>query len=86
MQFDTEAWLYSIALRSFAWWAIEKHRLGLGNRLVGASQFMNDSGHRTGFVMLESGLDWEYPYTGLPVRPSAEYQPLPDLAALCRRR
>ena len=60
-QNDVLAWLYSIALRSYAWWDIGKHRLGLGNRVLGAGQTIDGSGSQTGFALLENGLDWEYP-------------------------
>jgi hypothetical protein len=60
MQLDTSAWLTSLALRSFAWWDFGTHRLALGNRLLGASQKNVDSGNQTGFVLLESGLDWDF--------------------------
>lgn len=60
-QNDVLAWLYSAALRSYAWWEIGKHRLGLGNRLLGAGQIIDGAGTQTGFVLLENGLDWEYP-------------------------
>lgn len=59
-QADTTAWMYTGALRSFAWWDIGKHRLGLGNRVVGAGQHIQSSDSQQGFVMLESGLDWNY--------------------------
>jgi len=59
-QDDTTAWLYSIGVRSYAWWDIGKHRLGLGNRIVGAGQHIESSNDQQGFVMLENGLDWNY--------------------------
>jgi hypothetical protein len=59
-QSDAEAWLFSISLRSFAWWDIGKHRLGLGNRLLGAGQFAGTTRNKTGFMLLENGLDWDY--------------------------
>ena len=61
MQSDAEAWLFSISLRSFAWWDIGKHRLGLGNRLLGAGQFAGSTQNKSGFMLLENGLDWNYP-------------------------
>lgn len=59
-QDDTTAWLYSIGLRSYAWWDIGKNRLGLGNRIVGAGQHIESSDSQQGFVMIENGLDWNY--------------------------
>ena len=61
MQTNSEAWLLSASLRSYAWWDIGVHRLGLGNRILGASQFSGSPENKTGFMMLESGLDWNYP-------------------------
>lgn len=59
-QDDTTAWLYSIGVRSYAWWDIGKNRLGLGNRIVGAGQHIESSNDQQGFVMIENGLDWNY--------------------------
>ncbi len=59
-QQDTTAWLYSIGLRSYAWWDIGEHRLGLGNRIVGAGQHVESSDSQQGFVLIENGLDWNY--------------------------
>jgi hypothetical protein len=57
---DTNAWLYSISLRSYAWWNLGKHKIGLGNRLVGAGQTIEGSNAQTGFVLLESGVEWDH--------------------------
>lgn len=59
-QADTTAWMYTGALRSYAWWDIGKHRLGLGNRVLGAGQHIDSSDSQQGFIMLENGLDWNY--------------------------
>ncbi len=56
----TTAWMYSISIRSFAWWDWGKHRLALGNRLLGAGQHIESSDSNQGFVLLENGLDWNY--------------------------
>ena len=55
------AWLYTGGVRSFAWWDIGDHRISLGNRLRGAGQHIRESSSETGFVLLENGVDWEYP-------------------------
>jgi hypothetical protein len=60
LQSDAEAWLFSASLRSFAWWDVGKHRLGLGNRVLGAGQFAGTTQNKTGFMLLENGLDWDY--------------------------
>jgi hypothetical protein len=57
---DTTAWLYSSSLRSYAWWDSGKHRLGLGQRLLGAGQYIDATADQTGFVLLENGLEWDY--------------------------
>ena len=59
-ELDTNAWLYSLSLRSYAWWDIGKNRLGLGNRLLGAGQQAEGSDNNTGFMLLESGIEWDY--------------------------
>lgn len=57
---DTNAWLYAISLRSYAWWNLGKHQIGLGNRLVGAGQTIEGSNAKTGFMLLESGVEWDH--------------------------
>lgn len=59
-QQDTTAWLYSVGVRSYAWWDVGKHRLGLGNRIVGAGQHIESSNSQQGFIMVENGFDWNY--------------------------
>lgn len=56
----TTAWMYSMGVRSYAWWNWGKHRLGFGSRLLGAGQQLESSDSRQGFVLLENGLDWNY--------------------------
>lgn len=55
------AWLYSGGVRSFAWWDVGNHRISLGNRLRGAGQHIRETSQETGFILLENGVDWEYP-------------------------
>jgi hypothetical protein len=73
-QNETTAWMYSIGVRSHAWWDVGKHRLGLGNRIVGAGQHIESSDNQQGFVLIENGLDWNYqlPWSlgGHPLSPS----------------
>jgi hypothetical protein len=57
----TTAWMYSAGVRSYAWWDWGKHRVGLGNRLLGAGQHVVSSGSgEQGFVLFENGVDWNY--------------------------
>jgi hypothetical protein len=70
----TTAWMYSASIRSYAWWDWGKHRLALGNRLLGAGQHIVSTEGNQGFVLLENGLDWNYqlPWTvrGYPLSSS----------------
>ncbi len=59
-ELGTTAWMYSAGIRSYAWWDWGKHRLALGNRLLGAGQHIVSSDGNQGFVLLENGLDWNY--------------------------
>ncbi len=56
----TTAWMYSIGVRSYAWWNWGKHQLGFGSRLLGAGQHLESIAGQQGFVMIENGLDWNY--------------------------
>lgn len=60
----TTTWMYTLGVRSHAWWDLGDHRLGLGNRLRGAGQHIRETGAETGFILIENGLDWEYPLPG----------------------
>lgn len=57
----TTAWMYSVGIRSYAWWDWGKHRFALGNRILGAGQHIVSSEGNQGFVLLENGVDWNYP-------------------------
>lgn len=59
-QQDTTAWMYTAAIRSYAWWDIGSHRLAMGNRLLGAGQHIQSSDQQQGFFMLDTGFDWNF--------------------------